>query len=483
VNKGKSNMSGSSFPEKPILVIDDEEYFLKSVELILAANGINHVETISDSRKVLPLLKKNLFSLILLDLNMPHNSGMDLLPGIIDRYPEIPVIVITAVNDVENAVFCMKSGAFDYLLKPVDETRLVSAVRRGLDITEIRLENRLLKEYLLHNRLAHPEAFARILTRSDQMRAIFQYTEAISGTNLPVLITGETGVGKELIATALHQLSGRKGEFVPVNVAGVDDTLFSDTLFGHKKGAFTGAERDRRGMIEQAAGGTLFLDEIGDLSLESQVKLLRLLQDSKYYPLGSDVARLSDSRIIVATHRDIDQMQETNQFRKDLYYRLKAHHIHIPALHERKNDIAPLINHFLEKAANSLNKKKPTAPRELYTLLANYSFPGNIRELEGMIFDAVSVHLSGVLSLKTFREKISLKSSESDLLLNGPESPLNNGKQKAAFAENLPTLKEMEQLLINEAMTRANGNQRMAAEMLGITRTALNNRLRRSKAD
>jgi transcriptional regulator with PAS, ATPase and Fis domain len=302
------------------------------------------------------------------------------------------------------------------------------------------------------------------------MRAIFKYIEAISRTPLPVLVTGETGVGKELIANAIHKLSGRPGEIVSLNVAGVDDNLFSDTLFGHKKGAFTGADTERRGLIEQAERGTLFLDEIGDLSIESQVKLLRLIQDRKYFPLGSDMAKLSDVRIICATNRNIDSMKEGNSFRKDLYYRLQTHHIHIPPLKERKSDIPLLINHFMEKAALQLNKKKPTAPKELYTLLSNYSFPGNIRELEGIIFDAVSVHTSGVMSLIPIREKIYRDEemvSDSTVV------------EELIFPDELPTLKEAEDALIKEALKRADGNQNIAAELLGLSRRALNNRLTR----
>ncbi|MDZ7767137.1 MAG: sigma 54-interacting transcriptional regulator [Melioribacteraceae bacterium] len=232
--------------------------------------------------------------------------------------------------------------------------------------------------------------------------------EAIAKTNLPVLITGETGTGKELIANAIHKVSGRKGELVPVNVAGVDDNLFSDTLFGHKKGAFTGAEIERKGLIERAEDGTLFLDEIGDLNIESQVKLLRLLQEGQFYPLGSDIAKLSNARIIVATNRSIKSLQSSNTFREDLYYRLRSHHINIPPLRERKKDIPYLIDFFLIRAAKELGKTKPRPPKELYTLLSNYHFPGNIRELEGIIYDAVSLHKSGILftrinSIKTLR--------------------------------------------------------------------------------
>ena len=311
------------------------------------------------------------------------------------------------------------------------------------------------------------------------MRSIFQYVEAIAKTILPVLITGETGVGKELIALAIHRLSRRKGEFVPVNVAGVDDNLFSDTLFGHKKGAFTGADRDRKGMIEQASGGTLFLDEIGDLSIQSQVKLLRLLQEGKYYPVGSDVAKLTDARILVATNKDIESMQEAGEFRKDLFYRLQAHHIHVPPLRERKEDISLLVGHFLEKASNELGRKKPTPPQGLFTLLLTYHFPGNIRELEGMVFDALSRHKSGVLSMKSFSDKVAPKHPSPQE--SAQEVLVQAERMGVSFAEQLPTLKETEEMLIAEALRRSNGNQTIAAQMLGLTRRALNNRLSRAQ--
>jgi DNA-binding NtrC family response regulator len=377
-------------------------------------------------------------------------------------------------------VECMKSGAFDYLVKPVDDVRLLACVRRAMSLSEARHENKVLKDYLLTDKLEHPEAFSEILTCDKAMRAVFQYIEAVAGTLLPVLITGETGVGKELIARAVHRLSGRPGEFLPVNVAGVDDLFFSDTLFGHKKGAFTGADRDRRGLIEQASGGTLFLDEIGDLHLESQVKLLRLLEERKYYPVGSDMPKPADVRIVVATHRDIESLQNQELFRRDLFYRLRTHHVHLPPLRERKGDIPLLAEHFLEQASKTLGKKKVTPPRELFTLLSAYHFPGNIRELEGMIFDAVSQHKSGVLSLESFKEKI-------HFIQKGEQAPSGRGPEcfpetaEMIFPERLPTIKEIEWRLIAETMKRAGGNQTIAARMLGLSRRALNNRLRRSR--
>lgn len=471
-------MKPKIIPDKPILLVDDEEHFLLSAELTISSNGIKNIETCSDSRKVLSLLSKKEYSIVVLDLNMPFVSGAELLPQIVKNYPEIPVIVITAVNNVDSAVQSMKEGAFDYVVKPVDDTRLLATIKRGLELTEMRNENKLLKESLLKEKLEHPESFEHIITTSGSMRAIFRYIEAIAKTNLPVLITGETGTGKELIAQAVHNNSGRKGELIPVNVAGVDDNLFSDTLFGHKKGAFTGADIERKGLIEHAEDGTLFLDEIGDLSIESQVKLLRLLQDGKYYPLGSDIAKLSNARIIVATNRDIKSMQNGNGFRQDLYYRLRSHHIHIPPLRERKKDIPFLIDYFLIKASNELGKKKPHPPKELFTLLSNYHFPGNVRELEGIIFDAVSLHKSGILSLELIRKKLS------DQLVTKPITERNGddtNDSPITITGRFPSLKETEDALIYEALKRADGNQTIAAELLGISRRALNNRLQRKK--
>jgi DNA-binding NtrC family response regulator len=365
------------------------------------------------------------------------------------------------------------------LIKPVDDVRLLACIRRAISLSEARRENRLLKDYLLTDRLEHPEVFSGIITRSKAVRAIFQYVEAIATTILPVLITGETGVGKELIARAVHGLSGRQGEFVAVNVAGVDDHFFSDTLMGHKKGAFTGADRDRKGLIEQAWAGTLFLDEIGDLSTESQVKLLRLLEERKYYPVGSDVPKMTDARIVVATHQDIEPMQAEGKFRRDLFFRLRTHHVHLPPLRERRQDIPLLVEHFLEKAAQSLGKRKITPPKELFTLLAAYHFPGNIRELEGMIYDAVSRHKSGILSLESFREKIAPRQKEGRPF-SQPETEASPAAMEIIFPDRLPTLKEVEQILIDETLKRAGENQTVAAQMLGLTRRALNNRLRRS---
>lgn len=467
-------------PIKPILFVDDEEHFLSTAKLVLNANRLTNVKICNDSTEVLDLLDSEEYSLVALDINMPKISGIDLLPKILENYPEMVVIIITAVNDVENAVECMKLGAFDYLLKPIDDERLLTSINRGLYFANVRNENIRLKESLFKDKLEFPEAFSHIITNSNKMRSIFKYIEAISRTNLPVLITGETGVGKELIAKAIHEISGREGKLVSLNVAGVDDNLFSDTLFGHKKGAYTGAEIERKGLIEQAENGTLFLDEIGDLSIESQVKLLRLLQDGKYFPLGSDIAKLSDARIIVATHKNLNKMKEDDSFRKDLYYRLQAHNVHIPPLRERKNDIPTLISYFLDKASKALGKKRPKSPKELYTSLTNYSFPGNVRELEGLIFDAVSTHTSGILSIENIRKKTigTEKELKEENNLNSNQS---NYAESIIFTEQFPTFKQAELLMIKEALKRSDNNQTIAAQLLGLTRRALNNRIQRLK--
>jgi DNA-binding NtrC family response regulator len=468
-------MIPSAYPRFPVLMVDDEVQTLNSFEMVLRSANVNHLIRCQDSREVIPVLSRQEIEVMLLDLSMPHMTGQELLSIVANDFPEIPVIIITGSNDVDTAVRCMKSGAFDYMVKPVEKSRLISGVKRAIEIRELQRENKWLKAHVLSDRLEHPEIFSEIITNSQAMKSIFQYIEAISPSPQPVLITGETGVGKELVARAIHRLSHRTGPFVPVNVAGLDDNVFADSLFGHRKGAFTGADQMRSGMVEQASGGTLFLDEIGDLSPASQVKLLRLSQDGEFFPLGSDVAKRSDARVLVATNQDLEFLQSSGRFRKDLYYRLCAHHVHLPPLRERREDLPLLIDYFLETASQTLGKKKPTPPTELFTLLSTYHFPGNVRELQSMILDAVSSHQSGKLSLEVFKSYIRQKHPAFDV----DSKPLSPGEDLLiSFSDQLPTLKKAEQSLISEALKRAKGNQAIAAQMLGITRQALNKRLK-----
>jgi len=473
-------MTESIYPLFPVMMVDDEAQAINSFEMALRSANMNNFIRCHDSRDVMALLSSQEIEVMLLDLRMPHISGEELLPMITADYPEIPVVVVTGSNDVDTAVKCMQNGAFDYILKPVEKSRLIGGVKRAVELRELQRENQLLKAHVLSDKLERPDAFSEIITTSSAMRSIFQYIEAIAGSPRPVLITGETGVGKELVAKAIHRLSNRKGDFVPVNVAGLDDHVFADTLFGHKKGAFTDAREARSGLIERAAGGTLFLDEIGDLSTTSQVKLLRLLQEGEFFPLGSDMAKRSDARIVVATNQDLDALQSSGQFRKDLYYRLCNHRIQIPPLRSRREDLAALAAHFLDKASSALGKNKPTAPPELVTLLSTYHFPGNVRELESMIFDAVSSHKSGKLSMELLKAHIS---KAHPFTRTDVEDTVSEKHSLIGFSDQLPTLKEIEQLLIDEAMKRSNGNQSIAALSLGISRQALNKRLKKAESD
>jgi DNA-binding NtrC family response regulator len=466
-------MKVSLYPSLPVFMVDDEVQALDSFETALLLASINNIIRCQDSRDVMRLLSAQEIEVMLLDLSMPYISGEELLSLVTKDFPEIPVIIITGSNDVETAVACMKSGAFDYMVKPVEKSRLISGVKRAIELRELQRENRLLKARVLSGEMEHPEAFSEIITDSEAMRSIFQYIEAISNTSQPVLITGETGVGKELVAKAIHKLSNRKGDFVPVNVAGLDDNIFADTLFGHKKGAFTGADQPRSGMIEQASGGTLFLDEIGDLSPISQVKLLRLLQDGEFFPLGSDISKHADARVVVATNQNLQALQESGKFRKDLYYRLRAHHIHIPPLRERYEDIPILVNHFLEKASKTLGKEKPVPPEELIALLATYLFPGNVRELESMIFDAVTSCKTETLPLEPFRSYIRQDESVVQTQTTGQTDAA------ATLKEKINTISQItEKQMIIDALNKTNQNRTKAAQLLGISRRTLQNKIK-----
>jgi DNA-binding NtrC family response regulator len=334
-----------------------------------------------------------------------------------------------------------------------------------------------MRRRFLNDRLECPQAFSGIVTNNKAMRSIFQYIEAVAKSTQPILITGESGVGKELVARAVHTLSRGEGPLVSVNVAGLDDSVFTDTLFGHRKGAFTGADETRSGMVEQAAEGTLFLDEIGDLSLSCQVKLLRLLQEGEYYPLGSDLPRQLRARIVVATHQDLAEKRNAGGFRKDLFYRLRAHHVHIPPLRERRDDIGPLLDHFLEEAARSFGKKVPSYPKELITLLGTYSFPGNLRELRSMVFDAMSVHSSRMLSMNTFLLAMEVQGEGAALAAGADRNNVY-----ASWAE-IPTLGEAVEQLVGEAMRRSDNNQTIASRLLGISQPALSKRLKLQRRD
>ena len=453
-----------------ILLVDDERDVLDSLALVLNSGGHNDVITCQDSRHVLSLMNDTpSIALVVLDLVMPYLSGHDLLCQLREKYPQIPVLVITAMDDLGMAVECMKSGAYDYLVKPVEKVRLLSTIRHALHNLEMGRENRALKNQLFNASPSSPQLFSSIITRDPKMISIFKYIEAIGPSPEPVLITGETGVGKELIARSIHAASGRRGDFVAVNIAGLEDNHFSDTLFGHRKGAFTGAVSSREGLISKAACGTLFLDEIGDLEPASQIKLLRLLQEGEYFPLGTDFPQKTETRIIAATNIDIGHESTVPHFRRDLFYRLQTHHISLPPLRERKHDLPLLTEYFFAKSAERLSKKTPRFPPELINLLQCYFFPGNVRELEGMIFDAVSKTSGTIVSLDSFRKKIISEGDRCELL--NDQRPI---EELFDQLEILPTLDQARETLISTALKRAGNNQSLTARILGISQSAVN---------
>jgi len=458
----------------PVLLVDDDKTGCSMMALTLKEAGIKNVHCISDSRDVLPFLQEHGASLVLLDLMMPHLTGQELLGAIRRDYPDIQVVVISGSNELNLAVECMKMGALDYLNKPVEANRLIACVKNTLRISSMQGELLSLKKRMLGDLLVHPSAFAEIKTHSGKMRALFQYAEVIAVSPQPVLITGETGVGKELMAKAVHHLSGVRGEFVSVNVAGLDDTTFSDTLFGHKKGAFTGADQAREGLIASAANGTLFLDEIGDLEERSQIKLLRLLQEGEYYQVGSDALKKTTARIIAVTNKNLPEQVASKHFRMDLYYRLRTHEIHVPPLRERYEDIPLLLDHFLHEAALMYHKKTPTVSLNALSLLLRWSFPGNIRELNAMVHDAVARNNGEELTPQSFGD---INRNE-DIQADHGTVAVNSETRHPIYSilGRFPTLSEIEDYHIQEALRRTSGNYNMAAAMLGITRQTINNR-------
>ncbi len=472
----------AQYPESPILLVDDVAVVLKRYDAALRTSGITNLMACQDSRDVLPLIDKAAFELCILDLNMPYIRGEELLKEIKAGNPAIPVIVVTATDEVETAVQCMKAGAFDYLVKPVEKNRLVSCVRKAIKIRELQCENRLLKERMLSGITQVPEAFSEIITQNKTMRSLFQYAEAISPSRQPILITGETGSGKELMVKALHHLTyhDRPDDrpLVSINVAGVDDQTFSDTLFGHDKGAFTGAEKRRPGLVEKASGGTLHLDEIGDLNAESQVKLLRLLEEGEYYPLGSDTHRTADTRIILSTNQDLESLQKAGRFRRDLYFRLCTHEIRIPPLRSRLDDIPLLLDHFTSQACRILKRKPPAYAPNLIQSLTHYTFPGNVRELKNMVFDAVSRCTADMLVTEYFKgvtPRASLSGDTDDC----PDTAIDAPWSQILKCVDLIPIEEVIGLVINEAMERFGRNQSRAAQALGISRQRLARHLKR----
>jgi DNA-binding NtrC family response regulator len=448
-------MRPDDFSAYPIMLVDDDTEALSLLKLLLRHDGFTNVVTFDDSQKALEYFEKEETSVIVMDLMMPKLHGKYLLEVFSRDKPYIPVIVVSGESQIESAIDCMKTGAVDYLTKPLTVNRFTASIKRALEL-------RSLNENIM------------LLDKSADAvsRPILPHTAAI--------ITGETGVGKELVAKAVHTMSGLRGGFVCINIAGLDDLMFSDTLFGHCKGAYTGAHSDRDGLIMKAANGTIFLDEIGDLNEYSQIKLLRLLQENEYYPLGSDNAFNSHARLVVATNRNLRQRVNEGKFRKDLYYRLCTHQIAIPPLRNRLDDIPLLLEHFIQEAAHGMGKGRLSYRKELIQLLKTYDFPGNVRELQSMVYDFVSRTTTTRLPAMLFKQII-----EREKGVSQPLKVQGDGNDavdfNSVFFSTFPTIRQAETELISKALNIANGNQGIAAQLLGITRQALNNRLRRAK--
>ncbi|MFP4108236.1 MAG: sigma-54-dependent transcriptional regulator [Desulfonatronovibrio sp.] len=455
-----------------IYIVDDEKRLLDSLFITLKTSGFENVAVFNDARKILGLIPLKDCRVMLLDLFMPEISGEEILEQVRIKCPHVQVVIITGVNETETAVRCIKNGAFDYLVKPVDPQRLITTVRRAMNHALLVAQNEQLRARLLSGRPDHPEYFQDIISNDPRMKSIFSYLEVIAPASDPVLITGETGTGKDLIASAIHRASRRKGRFISLNTAGLDDNIFSDTLFGHVRGAFTDAREPRRGLVEEAAQGTLFLDEIGDLSPASQVKLLNLTQDHVYRPLGSDRPQASSARIITATNRDLDSRMDLGKFRRDLYYRINTYHVHLPPLRERGDDIILLARYYIEKACAELNRQREEPCPNLAALLKSYDYPGNVRELRSLIFGSMARG-----GMEVLKEVLSERAGAD--FVSEDDKSFDPSQRQWTYPDPLPTLSQAVSLLIDQAMEKSGGNQSRAAGMLGISRQALNRRMKK----
>ncbi len=460
-----------------IVIVDDDPITVGLLETFFAAEGRKNIGAVTDPRTLERYMRCRKVDLILLDLNMPHLSGQETLKRLERDYPDIPVIVITAEDSVETAVECMKLGAFDFMTKPIDRNRLSVAVSHALEQSELRREVSELGLRMMKRELKSPDAFRAVITSDDGMRGVFHYVEAVARSGQPVLITGESGTGKELLARSIHEIGYPGRPFIAVNVAGVDDAVFTDTLFGHVRGAYTGAESVRRGLAARAEDGTLFLDEIGDLSQASQTKLLRLIQEREYYALGADEPKRFRARIIAATNADLDMRVEEGGFRRDLYYRLLTHHVHLPPLRERRGDIPLLIDHFAREAVTQFDGSQTIlsgiVETGIATVLGELDYPGNVRELRSRVFDVASRLANGASPddiITTFRRV-------------GARPTVGDARLFLKCFGRLPTIREVEEFLIEAALEECNGNQSAASRLIGISQSTLSRKQRRERAN
>ncbi|HHI96987.1 MAG TPA: sigma-54-dependent Fis family transcriptional regulator [Thermodesulfatator atlanticus] len=423
-----------------VLVVEDEKVHRELLKMTLEEEGYR-VWSVPSAEKALPILAQEEVEVAVLDVRLPGMSGLELLRRIKQERPEVEVIVITAFGEIEDAVSAIKAGAFHYLVKPYEPEVLLNLIRRCGELVRLR---------------KGPVDSGPLVYRSQAMKEVLRQAEIFARTEAPVLILGESGVGKELLARHLHERSGRKGPFIAVNCAAIPENIFEAELFGYERGAFTGAEVAKPGLIEEAERGTLFLDEIGEMPLNLQGKLLRFLQEGEFRRLGSNQIRKSQARIVAATNEDLEKAVAEKRFREDLYFRLNVLTLKIPPLRERPEDILPLATYFLEKF-NRKYGKKVTLSAEAARRLVEYPFPGNVRELENLLHRAVLV------CPKEIRPE--------DLGLEGKKQGLTIGLPSG---KTLPEMvAEVERLLIREALERTGYVQTRAAKLLGIDEKSL----------
>jgi two-component system response regulator AtoC len=438
-----------------ILIVDDDEALRESLELVLSAEGYDVVGA-RHAEAALRQLDAGPVDLVLCDLRMPGMDGMELLPQISRRLPGATVIMMSAYGTADLAIEAMKRGAYDYLAKPFQPSEVLLAIRKAKERERLRRANALLQRDVERAVGERP-----IVAASSAMIEVLELLERAAEFKATVLLTGESGTGKEVLARAIHAQSGRRNEaFVAVNCGAIPETLLESELFGHTKGAFTGADRARRGLFVEADGGTLFLDEIGELPNVLQVKLLRILQDEEVRPIGESKSRKVDVRVLAATARDIDREVASGRFREDLFYRLNVVRVRVPPLRERREDIPLLVDHFLGFFRDALGKAIRAIDDDALERLASHHWPGNVRELENVIERAVILATSDRITLRELPANV--------IQQERSEQPLQEGELSLKKAR-----RKFEAGVIRKALAATGGNRTHAARLLEISHRAL----------
>lgn len=454
-----------------ILVIDDEPSIRELLKDFFTGRGFE-VETSQDGETALNLLKENKFDLLLLDLMMPGMNGLDVLREIASENLTIPSIMITAFASVSTAVEAMKLGAFDYITKPFVLEDVYLTVKRALDVSKLQEENFRLKKELRKKFSTH-----KIIGNSMPIQEVIRFIDKIADTDSTVLLTGESGTGKELVAKTIHYNSSRaRNNFVPLNCAAIPKDILESELFGHEKGAFTGAVTTRIGRFELASNGTLFLDEIGELAPSLQVKLLRVLQEKEFERVGGIKTIKVDVRIIAATNRDLEKAVKEGTFREDLYYRLNVIPLHLPPLRKMKEDVPLLVEHFVAELSKSKKKEPPRISRETMDCLVNYKWPGNVRELENLIERLIILKEGDNITPDELPERF----------IENRQMPRAVTKSRLVSSEGVDlnlVLDEIENNMIIQALEMSKGVKSKAASLLGLNRTTLIEKMKKKSIE